>query len=81
MTDEKERRSRTSLLGKAGALLGASDGDLAQITGLGRSTVQAYRSGRLPEHLDGMQLQALLNACRLYRDQIAQDVEELEMFA
>jgi hypothetical protein len=74
-------KPRISILAKVAGITGATDAELATVTGLGRSTVQAYRGGRLPEHLDGMQLQALLNLARLYRDQVAQDVEELEMFA
>jgi hypothetical protein len=70
-----------SLLGKAKDITGWSDLQLSQIVGLGRSTVQAYVSGRLPEYLDGKQTVALLNALRLYRDQVAQAVAEAELFA
>lgn len=73
--------SHYSLLGKAQDITGWSDQQLAQITGLGRSTVQAYRTNRLPEYLDAKATQALLNALRLYRDQVAQGVLEAEMFA
>lgn len=72
---------RPSMLAKAATILGLSDGELAQLVGLGRSTVQAYRSGRLPEHLDGKQVQTLLRACELVRDRIVQDVIELELMS
>lgn len=70
-----------TLLGKAKDITGWSDAQLAQVVGLGRSTVQAYVSGRLPEYLDGQQTRALLDALRLYRDQVSQSVMEAELFA
>jgi hypothetical protein len=70
-----------SLLQRAQDITGWSDHQLAQIVGIGRSTVQAYRTARLPEYLDGKQVAALRTALELYRDQIAQDVAEWSMFA
>lgn len=70
-----------SLLRTAKDITGWSDHEIAQIVGIGRSTVQAYVSNRLPEYLDGKQTQALLNALRLYRDQVVADVAKAELFA
>lgn len=63
------------------ALTGWKDADLAEILGIGRSTVQAVRSGRIQTYLTANQRHALVQALRLYRDQIADAVIELEMLA
>lgn len=60
---------------------GFNDGELGIIAGLGRSTVQAYRSGRLPEYLTGRQVQALKRAAYLLRDQLVQGCDELDMIS
>lgn len=60
---------------------GFNDAQLGVIAGIGRSTVQAYRSGRLPEYLNGRQVQALKRAAYLLRDGLVQGCEELDMMS
>ena len=69
------------LFERVATLTGWKDADLAQILGIGRSTVQAVRTGRIPGYLTANQRHALVQALRLYRDQIADAVIELEMLA
>lgn len=67
------------LVDRVQKITGWSDNDIAVIVGLGRSTIQAYRSGRLPEYLDGQQIHNLMQALALFRDKLIQDVAELEL--
>lgn len=60
-------------------LTGWSDADLAVILGVSRQLVQKYRTGAAPIYLSGLQRHALLQAVRLFRDQIIQGVAELEL--
>lgn len=62
-------------------ITGWSDGDIARIVGLARSTVQAQRCGRIPTNLRQEQTAALINAVRMYRDQVVAGTAELELFA
>lgn len=68
-----------SLLAKAKDLTGWPDQDLADIVGIKRATAQAYVSGARVEYLDGQQIKALLDAVRLFRDQVVAGVDEMEM--
>ena len=69
----------TSILQKVADITGMLDSELAVIIGKSRATAQAYRTGVLPEYLDGRQSVALRNAVRLHRDRIIQAVDELEV--
>ncbi len=68
-----------SILQTVQDITGCTDDELASLIGRSRPTVQAYRSGRLPEYLDGQQSKALRMAVRLFRDRIVQAVDELEL--
>lgn len=68
-----------SFLRKAAEITGWSHGDLASISGIPRSSVQAIIAGRYAEHLNARQIQAITDAVRLFRDRIIQGVEEMEM--
>lgn len=66
------------LIERVALLTGWNDMQIAALTGLGRSTIQAYRVGRIPEYLDGQQIHNLMKALELWRDQAIQGVAELE---
>ena len=68
-----------SFLQAVADVTGFNDAQLGVIAGIGRSTVQAYRSGRLPEYLSARQIQALKRAAYLMRDQLIQGCDELDM--
>jgi hypothetical protein len=73
-----------SMLRRAKELFGLSDDELAQIIGRSRPHVQCVvrgeQSGKpYPEYLDGRQIRALLDYCRLIRDQAIEGVAELEL--
>ena len=70
---------RFSFLQAVSDVTGFTDQELATITGLGRSTVNAYRSGRLAEYLDGRQIGALKRASALLRDRLIAGCDELDM--
>lgn len=70
-----------SYLVQVQAITGYNSHELAAIVGLGESTVRAYTSGRLAEHLDGRQIRALRDAVRLFRDQVIEAVARFEMLA
>lgn len=70
-----------SFLQRVADLTGFVDTELATITGLGVSTVYAYRAGTRREYLNGRQRQALLAAVRLYRDQLIEGYDALELLA
>lgn len=71
--------SRYSLVSAFANLTGYSDGDIALLTGLGRSTIQAYRVGRLEEKLNDAQKQKLLEVAQAYRLQVYEAVAEMEL--
>lgn len=71
--------ARFSLLQKIQDVTGFSDGDLALLINKSRACVYKYRTGDLAEYLDGRQTENLMAAVRLYRDQLIQGVDELEM--
>ena len=68
-----------SILQAVQDLTGWSDADLGKLIDKSRPTVQCYRTGALREYLDGRQCQNLRAAVRLWRDQVIQGVEELEL--
>ena len=72
---------RISLIEKFAALTSCSDGEIARLLGMSRSTVQAYRTGRLEENLSAQQKHKLVSAAQTYRQQIYEAVAELEMFS
>lgn len=63
------------------AVTGWTDGEIAPIVGLAKSTVQAQRTGRRRFYLTAVQRDALVKALRLYRDQVIEGVLEIEMLA
>jgi uncharacterized protein YbgA (DUF1722 family) len=69
----------TTLLGKAKFLTNWYDGELAEIVGLHRATVQAVIGGRLKENLSEAQKAALLEALQSYRDTVTRGVAEVEL--
>lgn len=70
-----------NLLERVAFITGWSDGEIAELIGVGRSTVQAQRSGRLPINVTDVQKKSLIFALKTYARQVAEDVEEFELFA
>lgn len=58
-----------------------SDAEIAEVIGASRPHVWCLVAGKYPEALSAKQIRALLDYCRLARDQAIQSVEELEMLA
>lgn len=72
--------SRFSIIDEVERITGASDGDLAVVMDIARSTVQAYRAGRRNENnLTKAQRELLLDYARRFRDAIVKDVFKLEL--
>lgn len=72
---------RISLVERLATLTGWTDNDIASLLGMARSTVQAYRSGRLEENLTEKQREVIVKGAREYRDQVYQAVAEIELYA
>lgn len=70
-----------SLLQKIQDVTGFSDSELALLINKSRACVYKYRTGALPEYLDGRQTENLKAAWRLYLAQLQQGVDELEMLS
>ena len=73
-----------SLLRRAKEIFGFSNQELAVVIGRSVPHVQFVIAGQAggkpyPEYLDGRQTKALLDYCRLTRDQAIAGVEELEL--
>lgn len=73
---------RFSMIAKFYELTGASDFEISNILGgISRSTVQAYRTERLPENLSEEQKERLIKAAQHYRQQVYEMVAELELYS
>jgi DNA-binding XRE family transcriptional regulator len=70
-----------SMLRRAKNALGLTDDELAQVIGTSRQHVQSICKGVYAEHLNAVQIRALLQYARLIRDQAIEAVTALEMFA
>ena len=73
-----------SILRRAKEIFGLSNAEIAQVIGRSVPHVNFVIAGRAgdkpyPEYLDGRQAQALLDYCRLIRDNAIQGVDELEL--
>lgn len=68
-----------SMIRKAHEVTGWTHAELAATLGMTRPTVQAIIAGRFNEYLNARQTQALLDAVRLYKDQVVQGFTEMEM--
>lgn len=82
-----QQHRKVSLIEKFAELTGWSDGDIAVLMTisatekLARSTVQAYRTHTLPEALTEAQKAKLLDAARAYRQQVYEQVAEMELYS
>lgn len=78
--------TRFSLIERFAELTGATDNEIASIISanaagdISRSTVQAYRTKRLPENLSDRQKDNLVQAARHYRQQVYERVAEMELY-
>lgn len=68
------------LIARLAELTGASDGEISSLLNIPRSTVQAYRVGRISENLTEQHVQQIVAAAHVYLEQVRQAVAELELF-
>lgn len=70
-----------SLIAKFYELTGSTDGHIARLLGMPRSTVQAFRTGKLNEKLTEAQRERLVEAARSYRQEVYEMVAEIELLS
>lgn len=70
-----------SLIAKFYELTGWTDGHIASLLEMPRSTVQAFRTGKLSENLTEAQRERLVTAARAYRQEVYEMVAEMELFS
>ena len=68
-----------SLLRRARELFGFTHTEMAEVVGMSRPGVEAICNGRYAEWLNPVQKRAMLDYCRLVRDQAIAAVDELEL--
>lgn len=73
--------ANSSLLRLAKDRFGLTEAELAQVIGMSRPHVHCVVAGTYAEYLDGKQIRALLDYCRLIRDRAIEGVAELELLA
>lgn len=69
------------LIARLADLTGASDGEIAHILDMGRSTVQAYRTERLQENLSDAQVKMIVDAAHRYLEEVQRGVAEIELLS
>lgn len=67
------------LIARFAELTRATDSDIASLLGLGRSTVQAYRTDRIPEKLSDAQVELLVTKANEYLAHVSKTIAEMEM--
>lgn len=70
-----------SLIAAFYELTGWTDAQIAQLLGLPRSTVQAFRTAKLTENLTPDQRETLLRQAQAYRQQVYETVAMMELYS
>lgn len=69
------------LLARAKLITGATDAELAEVTGLGLPKVSSYTSGNRREYLNASQIEALSAWLEDYAASVRRAVDEFVMFS